>query len=75
MATDVLDEEGTTLAKSLAGEGLAVEYDHLDVPTCPAGRRSPRTSDRTHGRVDALVNNAGVAARERLPTSRSRPGS
>ena len=31
IATDVLDEEGTTLAKSLAGEGLAVEYVHLDV--------------------------------------------
>jgi 3alpha(or 20beta)-hydroxysteroid dehydrogenase len=67
LATDVLDEEGTTLAKTLAGDGLAVEYVHLDV-TDPDGWTALADRLRTGpGRVDGLVNNAGVAARERLP--------
>ena len=67
LATDVLDEEGTTLAKTLAADGLAVEYVHLDV-TDPDGWTALAQRLRTGpGRVDGLVNNAGVAARERLP--------
>jgi 3alpha(or 20beta)-hydroxysteroid dehydrogenase len=67
VATDVLDEEGTTLAKSLAADGLAVEYSHLDVRDQQAWESLAAYVGRAHGRVDALVNNAGVAARERLP--------
>ena len=67
LATDVLDEEGHVLAKGLAAEGLDVEYVHLDV-TDPDGWAALADRLRTGpGRVDGLVNNAGVAARERLP--------
>lgn len=63
IATDVLDEAGTALAARLAADGLAVTYRHLDVRSADgwaalAGAVGP---------VDALVNNAGVPARERLP--------
>ena len=67
IATDVLDEDGATLAKTLAGEGLAVEYVHLDVRDQDAWASLAAHLAEIHGRVDALVNNAGVAARERLP--------
>ncbi len=67
LATDVLDEEGHVLAKGLAAEGLDVEYVHLDV-TDPDGWTALAERLRSGpGRVDGLVNNAGVAARERLP--------
>jgi 3alpha(or 20beta)-hydroxysteroid dehydrogenase len=67
IATDVLDEEGTTLAKALAGEGFAVEYVHLDVRDQQAWELLAAHVENQYGRVDGLVNNAGVAARERLP--------
>jgi 3alpha(or 20beta)-hydroxysteroid dehydrogenase len=67
VATDVLDDEGQALVKTLEGEGLDVEYAHLDV-TDPEGWAALAESIKTHNaRVDGLVNNAGVAARERLP--------
>ena len=67
IATDVLDEEGHTLAKQLVGEGLSVEYLHLDVRDLEAWESLAAYVEETQGHVDALVNNAGVAARERLP--------
>jgi 3alpha(or 20beta)-hydroxysteroid dehydrogenase len=64
IATDVLDEEGEALVARLAG---SVEYRHLDV-TQPAEWEALATHlAAVHGRVDALVNNAGVPARGRLP--------
>ena len=53
IATDVLDTEGEEVAAALRDEGASVDL----AAYCQA----------THGRVDALVNNAGIAARERLP--------
>lgn len=63
VATDILDEEGAALAGRLAADGLAVTYRHLDVRSQDGWAA---LADAV-GRVDALVNNAGVAARERLP--------
>ena len=67
IGTDVLDDEGATLAEKLAADGFAVEYRHLDVRDQQAWESLAGYVGETHGRVDALVNNAGVAARERLP--------
>lgn len=61
IAADVLDDEGRALEKTLVAQGLAVSYRHLDV-TDPAAWAALGLD-----RVDALVNNAGVAARDRLP--------
>jgi 3alpha(or 20beta)-hydroxysteroid dehydrogenase len=67
VATDVLDDDGGALVLPLAGEGLPVEYVHLDVRSQEEWAVLAEAIRRKHGKVDALVNNAGVAARERLP--------
>jgi 3alpha(or 20beta)-hydroxysteroid dehydrogenase len=62
IATDVLDAEG--LALVLPGK---IEYRHLDV-TDQAGWAALAEHVRsTYGRLDGLVNNAGIASRDRLP--------
>jgi len=67
IATDVLDEEGEALVKVLGQEDLPVTYRHLDVRDADGWNRLAGHLRDAHGRVDALVNNAGVAGRDRLP--------
>lgn len=67
VATDVLDQEGFALEKALRAKDLAVTYRHLDVRDAGAWADLAGDLGRAHGRIDALVNNAGVAARDRLP--------
>lgn len=67
LATDVLDAEGHALAGRLAADGLQVTYLPLDVRDRQAWEALAAYLEEHHGRVDALVNNAGVAARERIP--------
>jgi 3alpha(or 20beta)-hydroxysteroid dehydrogenase len=67
VGTDVLDDEGAALAARLAGDGLDVGYVHLDVRDHAGWDALAERLRVGPGRVDALVNNAGVAARERLP--------
>jgi len=64
VATDVLDDEGSALVAGLPGD---VSYRHLDVRDAAAWAALATSLRERYGRVDALVNNAGVAARERLP--------
>jgi 3alpha(or 20beta)-hydroxysteroid dehydrogenase len=63
VAADVLDDPGAELAAGWTGPG-SISYRHLDV-TNPADWTALATS---LDRVDGLVNNAGIAARGRLPT-------
>ncbi|TIC80160.1 SDR family oxidoreductase [Nocardioides sp. GY 10127] len=58
VATDVLPAE-------VVVEG--VEHRHLDVTDEAGWAALAEALRERHGRVDALVNNAGIAARERLP--------
>jgi 3alpha(or 20beta)-hydroxysteroid dehydrogenase len=67
VAADVLDPEGAQLAATLCAQGLDVGYAHLDVRDEQGWAALAADVAGRHGRVDALVNNAGVAARERLP--------
>ncbi len=67
VATDVLDDEGTALADRLAAEGLDVSYARLDVADLGAWEELADRLRSGPGRCDALVNNAGIAARERIP--------
>ncbi|MFE5214301.1 MULTISPECIES: SDR family NAD(P)-dependent oxidoreductase [unclassified Streptomyces] len=55
VVADVLDEQG----EALAGEIDAL-YVHLDVGTEEGWRDAVRAAKRAYGRLDGLVNNAGI---------------
>ncbi len=67
VATDVLDEDGLALSEVLAKDGLAVRYRSLDVRDAAGWAVLADELRAEHGHVDALINNAGVAGRDRLP--------
>lgn len=54
---DVLDAEGELVAESL---GDAARYVHHDVSDAASWQTFAETATRRYGRVDALVNNAGI---------------
>jgi NAD(P)-dependent dehydrogenase (short-subunit alcohol dehydrogenase family) len=60
LACDVLDADGKATADRLQQAGLRVEYLHLDVTSAEDWSRVVEHA-RTHsGRLDVLVNNAGI---------------
>lgn len=65
-ATDVLDEEGKAYVDAWSGPG-SLTYQHLDVTSEPDWLALRTAIEEQHGRVDGLVNNAGIPTRDRLP--------
>ncbi|MBS1887877.1 MAG: glucose 1-dehydrogenase [Actinobacteria bacterium] len=57
---DVLDAEGEATAARLRERGLVVEYRHLDVTSPAEWRALVEATEAAHGKLDVLVNNAGV---------------
>jgi 3alpha(or 20beta)-hydroxysteroid dehydrogenase len=62
---DVLDVEGEEIAAELAGRGLTAFYQHLDVSDESSWNDLVERVRHEHGRLDGLVNNAGVALRSK----------
>ena len=60
VATDVLDDEGEALASELTTAGHMVSYHHLDVADELAWATVIGQTLADHGRLDVLVNNAGI---------------
>ena len=52
--------EGKAAAKTLRDEGLPVEFHRLDVTSCRSIRACVAALAERRGRIDVLVNNAGV---------------
>ncbi|WP_405841040.1 SDR family NAD(P)-dependent oxidoreductase [Streptomyces sp. NBC_01518] len=57
VVADVLDEQGEALAKELGG---SASYVHLDVGEEADWGAAVRAAKEAHGRIDGLVNNAGI---------------
>ena len=55
--TDILDDEGVAVAKSI---GRQARYMHLDVRSEDEWESVVRQIQQDHGRIDTLINNAGV---------------
>ena len=51
--------------KQLEEEGLHPEFLHLDVDSEESIRAAKETVEKKHGRLDILINNAGVLLRVR----------
>ena len=51
--------------KQLEEEGLQPEFLHLDVDSEESIRTAKETVEKKHGRLDILINNAGVLLRVR----------
>ena len=60
---DVRDDIGETLALELNVDGHQAEYRHLDVTDEQAWADLAEHLSTRYGRLDALVNNAGIAFR------------
>jgi len=59
--TDVNDEAGTAAAEKIASEtGQRVAYRHLDVSSADEWQDTVTWIEKEFGRLDVLVNNAGV---------------
>lgn len=60
---DVLDDEGEALAAELTSAGRQCSYHHLDVTDSEQWARVCTAIEQKYGRLDALVNNAGIGHR------------
>jgi NAD(P)-dependent dehydrogenase (short-subunit alcohol dehydrogenase family) len=64
VATDVLDDEGRTLTAAIVEGGCRAEYHHLDVTDEAAWEALVTDVLARHGRIDVVVNNAGIGTLE-----------
>jgi cyclopentanol dehydrogenase len=63
---DVLDEPGRALEAELRAGGADVTYLHLDVTREDDWRAAVETAERRYGRLNVLVNNAGILIRKTI---------
>ncbi len=57
---DVLDESGQHAAQAITQQGGAATYVHLDVTAESDWQRAVETVEQTYGKLNILVNNAGI---------------
>ena len=63
---DILDAEGKKVEEAIRAEGGGAVYVHLDVANESDWQNAVRTAAGRYGRLDVLVNNAGIVI-QRVP--------
>jgi NAD(P)-dependent dehydrogenase (short-subunit alcohol dehydrogenase family) len=63
---DVLDDDGRKVEAGIRETGGEAVYLHLDVTSEADRRRAVDTAVGSHGRLDVLVNNAGIVFRKSI---------
>ena len=66
VVADILDEEGARVAAEIAEAGGDALYVHLDVTQEDDWRRATELAVSSFGKLDVLVNNAGIWRRDRV---------
>jgi NAD(P)-dependent dehydrogenase (short-subunit alcohol dehydrogenase family) len=62
IAADIQDEAGHNVVAEIRSEGGDAEYAHLDVTSEQEWKRLVEDVLSRHGRIDVLVNNAGISS-------------
>ena len=63
---DILDEEGQKVEAEISESGGEASYIHLDVTTEGDWRTALEVAVERYGKLDVLVNNAGIVIRNRI---------
>src|SRR5262249_16484077 len=63
---DILDTEGQQVEAAIRAAGGAATYVHLDVTNDNSWRAAVDTAVRLYGKLNILVNNAGIYIRKRI---------
>ena len=63
---DILDDEGKKVEAEIRAAGGAATYVHLDVTRESDWEAAVATAVRTYGKLDVLVNNAGILMRKKI---------
>src|SRR5262249_21768310 len=63
---DILDEEGRRVEAEIRAAGGEVTYVHLNVTSEADWRAAVDTAERQYGRLNVLVNNAGILIRKSI---------
>jgi NAD(P)-dependent dehydrogenase (short-subunit alcohol dehydrogenase family) len=61
VVADILEQEGKTVSKEIAGAGGEAQFQNLDVTSEANWEAVVAETQSTFGRIDILVNNAGVS--------------
>jgi cyclopentanol dehydrogenase len=67
---DVLDDDGKKVEAEIRGAGGRATYVHLDVTREADWRAAVATAERAYGKLDVLVNNAGILFRASIEDTR-----
>ncbi len=66
VVTDVLEDEGRSVAEAIQSDGGEAEFISLDVTSTEQCDAIVKSVDQRFGALDCIVNNAGIAHRVRL---------